>query len=354
MVSGLQLEGNQEGKAPLRTSRIFVVSVSAVCLALLVWGGLKVYQYVQPFDEAHLSGTLFLTLAKSGDRAADLYSFDVQSRSFTEVFPNNGLIEYTGKVSADGEKIAYASAPLGRDSQFYLPSNEFLQIGVYDKKTEETHQLTDTKNLSKRISQWSPDGTKIAYSEQVIDTVVGSFSDFSEPNRWEVEVVDVNGAIEHIDNGIQPLWSPDGQRLLYLKHDGLYLYTLSTKQSVKVYALDEERAATNMKLGISRDGLRLAWSVPSQHALVIFKISSWDSFSMKKETRLDFPGQFVFWPVFSPDGRYLVFQRAETVAGSTTLGNAHLVAYDFRAEKYLELTDLSQYNFDFAFIDDWR
>lgn len=335
-------------KKPLKIGGVFLA------LIIILWGGVFFFA-PKPFDT--LSGTLYLTLAPQGDRATDLYQFDVKTHQFTKMFDDN-FIKYTGKFSPSSEKMAFASATLDRSSDFFLPSKEFLQVNIYDKNTGAITKLTDTNTLNKRIGGWSPDGQSIAFisrASTLYSNNEEATESFYKPDDWSLDTVDVNGEVKHIDVGTSPLWSPDGAQLLFLKSDGLYVHTLSKGTSEKVYPLPEKFVATNMKLGLSHDGMHLALGFPNKNQLLIFEILSWNPFSLKLANEITRGGKSIFWPVFSPDNRYIVFQEADSNPDySQTLSNPRFMAYDMVTSRYLELTKLDQYNFDFSFIDDWR
>jgi len=336
-------------KRPLKVGGIFLF------LVLFLWGGVSFFFAPKPFDT--LSGTLYLTLAPQGEKVTDLYQFDVKTHQFTKMFDDN-FIKYTGKFSPSGEKMAFASALLDRSSTFFLPSKEFLQIKVYDRNTGVITKLTDINTLNKRIGGWSPDGKNIAFTSQAFTrypNIEEAIKSFYKPDNWSLDTVDVDGKTEHIDAGTNSVWSPDGTRLLFLKNDGLYIRALSGEKSEKVYSLSEQYVATNMKLGLSHDGRHLALGFPNKNQLLIFEILSWNPFSSKLVSRIMKEGKLIFWPVFSPDDRYIVFQEVDFYPDhSQTLLSPRLVAYDTVTSRYLELANLDQYNFNFAFIDDWR
>ena len=54
---------------------------------------------------ADLEGDIYLTLILKDDKASDLYTLDVKNGEVNKMHSND-FVEYTGKVSADGTKIA--------------------------------------------------------------------------------------------------------------------------------------------------------------------------------------------------------------------------------------------------------
>jgi len=344
--------------------RVFLkVIVALVFLGLTSFLLYKMFFSPKPFDT--LSGTIYMTLAQRGDKATDLYRFDIKTRNFSKIFEDN-FIKYTGKISLDNKKIAFSSALLDRSSEFPLPSRDFLQVKLYDQNTKNIDTLTDTNSLNKRIGGWSPDGKRIVFSAQSFETVNSNPDHkernkdvFLDPSKWSIDIIDLDKNIQHIEAGSNPVWSPDGTRIFFLKNDGLYVYIFSDKQSKKIYDVNiTNTILANTQIGISHNGkylvLNINDNIPARNRLLLFEIISHEFVLLKFVKNIGMQNKETFWPVFSPDDRYVVFQEAELMSLDKPLINPHLVVYDTITDQHLELTSLDQYNFDFAFVDDWR
>src|SRR3990167_403103 len=256
-----------------------------------------------PFE--NLSGDIYLTLALSGTKLADLYEYNLGTGNLKKTFSDeaDNRLRLTAKLSPDAQQLAFVDTSIDPNSNFYYPSSEWFQLRVIDKATGENTQITNTEDPSKRLGDWSPDGTKI----------------------------------------------------LYMKSDGLYLYDVSndTKQLV-LPTTESFDATTNIKMDVSDDGSWLALSLPAHRNIYLYKITSWERGIIEDKTKIEASGSSIFWPVFSPDSRYLVFQEADIFPGADAAANTRLSVYDLKAKSYRELMKLDGFNFDVAFISDWK
>lgn len=139
---------------------------------------------------------------------------------------------------------------------------------------------------------WSPDGEKLAFA-RVDKTIAGDI--------WTVDIND--GKLKAVTNSPDfesyPVWSPDGNLIVYEKERNLWLTTI-----------DGEK--TRM---IIRNGGYPHWSPDSKW---LFH-SNWEnnhfySFDMDKNLRLNFPMQIGTFVSFSPNGKKVLFYRSSSDA----------------------------------------
>ena len=107
------------------------------------------------------------------------------------------------------------------------------ELGIWSIHTDGTdlrqltgYSTTDETGLAADDAPnpvWSPDGTQLAYArvERTVETIA--------PRTWgfavtggEVAMIDANGTNLRIvtGNGLDPTWSPDGERIAYTESDG--------------------------------------------------------------------------------------------------------------------------------------
>lgn len=292
-----------------------------------------------------LEGSIYISLSAPDEKVTDIYAFNLESNSLDEVFENKGeYARYASKVSPAGNKIAYMA---------YLPlSGEFPQLYIYDVDTEGISQLTSASSRNKRLPSWSPNGTSIAFTAHFADL---NDEERLDPNNWGIAIARFNAKVRPVGLGTYPMWSPDGSVLLFLKKDGLYVYNIESRDISKAFTLPwGGEADTTMKLSVSSDGTRLAWSNYYQQEILLFKINSWSPFDMEHISVIETPEGAPFQSVFSPDGNYLAVKKAGWDAELETRIDPQIAVYDLETFKSIKVFDLTEYNWGYFYLTDWR
>ncbi|MEK7178915.1 MAG: hypothetical protein AAB727_01525 [Patescibacteria group bacterium] len=315
-----------------------------------------------PFE--NLKGKIYMTLAPKDDNATNLYVLNVDSKRIEPLFDFYGeedfgdlFVGVTSKFSPLGDEFAYMAAPIDRDPKKISPIGTFLGLFVFNTETRTWQGVSKSSLHNKRLPQWSPKGTEIVFNGR--EQGIGSFS-ADNLEGWGIYVTDLNGNERRVTSGAYPHWSPAGDALIFLRDDGLYVYNFLSKRNIKVYSLSEEHVKINTKLGVSGDGSLLALSNPNTADVSVFKIISWNPFQMQLIKRLsertpDGSVTDFYWPVFSPDNRYLALQATERdVASRAFPKNPRIVVYELSDFKQKVIGSLGGFNFDLAFTTDWR
>jgi len=135
----------------------------------------------------------------------DLFVAAVDGSSVTELAAGGFAATATPAWSPDGTRIAFRGLAVGTTGQ------GIFVIGADDIGLESVSQvLGPAGSGSHLLADWSPDGTRIAYSNGDGDIVVAERT----AAGW-VERVVVDGA----DNDLYPAWAPDGKLLAFVRAD---------------------------------------------------------------------------------------------------------------------------------------
>lgn len=299
-----------------------------------------------------MKGKIHLTLAPEGSVVPSLYTFDVRERTLVPLFENYGLrgfgekyVGFTSRTSPQGNKIAYSSAPL--DQAVSYGYSRPLRIFVFTPATQTAtgtfHALNDRRLFWTRLPHFSPDG------EALVFTGFRTYGDFDFPSKWDIYEADLRGNERFVTNGTYPYFSPDGRFILFMRNDGLYVRSRTSGEERRVYSFGYD-AKLNTKIGLSRDGSMLA--VSTVKSVRVFDIRSWEPFEMELRKQIVVDGSSFYWPVFSPDSRYLAVQMVDEEIGGARR-NARLSVFELDNFESTILADLTPYTFDVSFISDW-
>jgi len=297
-------------------------------------------------SEFDLEGNIYLTMRSLENESeiankVENYIFDTETYEFKKFF-NAENATFTGlvKMSSDAKKMVFSL---------------WAEIFTRDLISEEIKQITDDDVFAKQIFDWSLDGQKVAYmADSKISEGEHEAGDFILPDFWEIYVTDLEGSTELVTHGSFPLFSPDGKKLLFLKSNGLYLVNIESKESSRVWSMvvqDDEPVFQAAHIGLSQDRTMLAWMKILDKKMALMRIISWDPFGIEFVNEIDAQG---FWPVFSPDGRYLAMEEVDLNEQGNEFINPRLVFYDLETFEKEATVDLSQFDQSAMWITDWK
>ncbi|NQV93505.1 PD40 domain-containing protein [Candidatus Kaiserbacteria bacterium] len=315
-------------------------------------GGIKDSDRGIPIEkdaQFNISGSLHLTLLpKNESKLVNTYTYDINSAEFKSIQLAQGL-NMTTKVSPNGDRLAFAR----------YGGDEVMHIFVTDQERKDFKRISKNKLSFKREPTWSPDGSSIAYVAFEEDG-----SDAHDPEGWQVYVADTRSGDTKKDErlitrGYNPIFSPDGNSLLLIKNEGLYLYDLTqNKEPEKVWGVlgGEDSGShmhSHMKLSLSHDAKTLAWSdhhkLPNG-GLTLFSITSWSPFSIEVKKQID---NYIIYNIFSPDDKYLAVQVADEALDGQLI-NGRVLVYNLDTFDFKNILDLRGFNVDFMWLTDWR
>lgn len=255
---------------------------------------------------------------------------------------------YTEHLSANRNMSVYARLPIltGVDGWHFSTSS---QITAYDIENDTEQVLTGTP-LYKSNPEWSPDGGVVAYmATEYESAIVGD----ADTEMWDVYTVDIQTGTEtYITRGTYPQWFPDGIHLLIMRNDGLHVYNTETQTDMHLSdtPLYAGTVKTSMKIDLSRDGSKIAWTLPSERKVLLLAIDTPENPNVVVQKEI---ATRAFWPVFSEGGRYLILHE-EDLHALDTGPNPRLVLYDLETNVQEQILDFPGIRPESIAITDWR
>lgn len=197
--------------------------------------------------------------------------------------------------SPDGTKIAYSGPPSIDD--------RYGDIFVMDRSGEGKKALTATDDRNEWGPAWSPDGTKIAFlREQPFTSPDGSGT---QPDLW---VMNADGSGKRkitddaaFENGLT--WSPDGTKIAFEKDADVW--TIAPDGSGP-RNLTRTPDAVEIDPDFSPDGEKLAFAGTFDHTDFEIYTMNLDGGAL---TNVTADTAFEFEPAWSPDGTKVAFRK---------------------------------------------
>jgi Tol biopolymer transport system component len=210
--------------------------------------------------------------------------------------------------SPDRRRIVYASSTPSHCQE----SGCRFDLYAIGRDGRHRVRLTSTPQ-DEREPDWSPDGTRIAYTRSV-----GAGGVFRERSQFGIWVMRADGSGQRQltdDGGFAPDWAPDATRILYIGGD-YRLHTINADGSGRRRI---GNAGPIRSARWSPDGARIALSMRD----AVWVVNA-DGSSGLRQIR-----QSAAYPSWTPDGRHLVF----TAYGSGDTGpGLHQIDLDGRNE----------------------
>ena len=188
--------------------------------------------------------------------------YDFETKKLKMRAPSN-VLAMTPSLSPNLISTAFVSFEKRNDGTLATSTQLYLR----ERATGEIAQLTKSQTFLKRMPDWSPDGTRIAFMAQ--DSTQKAFM---VPNDWNVYVTDLAGNEHLIAAGGYPKWSATGEKLIFLRNDGLYLYNLASSSPSALKKLWNGTVALNMKLAINQSRDIIAWTNIDSEEILIFSV----------------------------------------------------------------------------------
>lgn len=238
--------------------------------------------------------------------------------------------------------------------------------------TEKFTPLPGSSNIGDtvvmRLPRVSEDGKNYLFSAQTwADTETPP--DYADINSWKTFVGSLENpdvTSEYFADGYGAQFTVGGKYIVYVKENGVFakkfIEGADHSLEVEVPLLFEDfKYALRNQIDISSNGEYLAVSYPidpvrGNSSVDIFKLSFDDSDSMKSSVslveRIALEKNIsAFWPIFSPEGRYISFQTSTEI--SPVSFDNKLAIYDLLEKKYVQFFDFNNFDFNMSFNTDW-
>lgn len=329
--------------------------VGAAFLLLVV---MLVYVRANTFvvSEAGLSGTIYASMAESGE-SVSLMQLAVSNQtaafeSFLSI-PNTTLMQLATANFAGGKHAFYTFLPGG------VVTDAIRSNIIHTNPTGDIDMLLPIDNdlVKERDLTFSVAANKLAFSAQTMSVAqTAATDDIDSVAQWGVYTVDFETKeLQFIGSGKDPQWNPEGTSLVYMKADGLYEYILASDENVPVQMPAGFSAAfgENANIAVSSNGSMFALAAPNDGLLAVGEVTTWSPVTIENITAIapEVRNRTYFWPTFSPNGKYLAVQSARVQSGG--MGDQIIEIIDTETKTTVQEIDISQYDFDRAFIDEW-
>lgn len=325
---------------------------------LLVIGGYALYHVftnTAPAPQSYTSlreeagGTVYFTAqGRDVNVVPSLLSMSVAVGELFQFTPTELASAFTEHLSPDKSMSVYASSPvLTSLDGWYLGTSS--QIVTYDVQNETERVLTDTPTY-KSNPEWSSDGKTIAYMATDYESAVEESADVE---TWKIYTVDTRtGAESYITDGAYPQWFPDNTHVLVLRNDGLHIYNTKTQTGVNISEapLHTGTAQTNMKIDLSRDGSKIAWTLPDEGRALLITLTTPENPSAVVQKEIS---AHAFWPVLSENSRHLILHEVDWDTLETD-PNPRLVLYDLETDEQEKILDFPGIRPGSIAVTDWR
>ena len=234
--------------------------------------------------------------------------------------------------SSDGRRLAFSGSPCddcpdqdarlfvarlanGRISQVSLPVSPAIRpnwraggdvlafVGgldgaIYKVRADGTGLVRLVSGPQHDSVAWSPDGRRIAYTEQRAD------------GSWDILVDDLarhrTRALVHAQTAEeQPAWSPDGRSIAFTRQDrdGRWSLYVVDGNGGRLHRVGPRWKASNENASWSPDGSRIAFTAVTSTGAALFVMDADGTHPRRLVTRT--PRSYA--PAWSPDGRTLAF-----------------------------------------------
>ena len=288
------------------------VPATVIVLAALAAGhGASARGVAPTFRAASTDGVIAYTVVRSAEQLFET-SLTVGS---ARRLRTNDAVEYEPSVSPNGRRLVFVSS-LGGSADIYAAS----------RNGAGQNQLT-TSPQADYDPTWSPDGTRIGWVRE-------------RAGRGEIWVMAANGSGQRrlvaSKDAQNPSWSPDGTRLAFWDAGKAVVYTVSSSGG----GVTQITKGEHPDWSPHGDRIALVRDVDETSTLFVYDVASRTARRLLPQSEDD-DG----WPVWSPDGRRIAFDRYDWETDSSDLW---VVGADGKGARPVLSTPYDEYNPQFT------
>lgn len=303
-----------------------------------------------------LQGLLLLSAENSDSNTIQTHSLVPGSEALTL----NNESEYFGAFSSSFVEFADANDP----GDFFFKSfvevetdeltgstsiNAILKFSAEDKSID---QVTADPRQQAGVISWSSAANKLAYT--TLKEPYGG-EDSSLVWNWDIAVTNEDNEVDFtIEDAVNPLWSPDGAQLLYLKPVGIYVYDIEAQEEIAGATMLLNDSEVFPQLGtmleLSPDGNHLILTGQGAGQIEVFKVT-WEPFKLEFVGRIVDSNVNYSWPVISPDGKTYAVLTRDLVNGG--VANPRVEIRPLLGRDIIYSYPLTGFNTQAIFLDDW-
>jgi hypothetical protein len=285
------------------------------------------------------SGILLMNLSESEGSSKELFAYNFDTENLVPL-PHGHMwpVESDDGAVGIGSRLFIENGDVSSGIFSIVDGKEVL---VYASSSIEVLFANPKISMSGRY-----------YTFSVPPTVelLENYDDRYDPSTWKIYFGDRTSSEppQFIANGPSALFSPDETKLMYLAHDGFYLYDIISKTHTPLDKLSVGPHLTYLMIDISRDGKSLVLTNSPSKEVKVATVRSWSPFEIEWTKQFT---MLAYWPVFSPSGEYIALMHFDWVNGKP--GNRKVGVLEIGSGNIMHVADIDDYTDSDFYISDW-